>query len=544
MASLAVLPFMAEAQNEAATQLYSRQDLGGSARFQSMAGAFGSLGGDYSSVRQNPAGIALMRSPAEISFTFSGGMNKDAASWVGNSSTTQSGMFNLDGFSYTNSSNRGSEVGFSFGFGVNRTGSFNREITQMGGNMPDKSYSVADYIAGIATLVDKNKPLAPDNLGKENAWDLGYTWFPILGYQSGLISPTDKNGGPYHTRFIYKDNGTLMPFGPQTATMKSYRERGNIHNMDFSFGFNMHERFFLGGAITYSSIKYSLSSKYNESFKEPDYLYMENQLTAEGGGLGVSLGMIVQPVQGFKLGLAYFSPTWYKMRDRYVGYAESHTPNLTPDGGFEVTDKNGKPIFFLKSETPEGITDYRFRSPGRWVAGASYIFGRSGLISFDYEYRQLGSNGIACPQGNYEEYADINTAVKEDFGAEHTYRVGLELKPSHRSAVRLGYLYRTNPIKNPALKADYTKPAELEIIVDRTLPHYTLFEGQQSFTGGLGYRFSPQFYMDMAVVYATQKSHTYAFPTLGVDKEKIFSLPPINVNNSRLTAALTIGYKF
>ncbi|MCT9925374.1 hypothetical protein N7272_14545, partial [Enterococcus faecalis] len=56
------------AQGEADAIRYSRTELGGSARFRSMAGAFGALGGDFSAIGQNPAGLGIFRS-SEVSAT-------------------------------------------------------------------------------------------------------------------------------------------------------------------------------------------------------------------------------------------------------------------------------------------------------------------------------------------------------------------------------------------------------------------------------------------------------------------------------------------
>ena len=60
---------------QSATDAYqvSQYDLKGTARFMSMAGAFGALGGDLSTLSQNPAGIGVYRSN-ELGFT----LNLDA----------------------------------------------------------------------------------------------------------------------------------------------------------------------------------------------------------------------------------------------------------------------------------------------------------------------------------------------------------------------------------------------------------------------------------------------------------------------------------
>ena len=41
---------------------YSRTDIKGTARYMGMGGAFGALGGDISTLSQNPAGIGVYRS--------------------------------------------------------------------------------------------------------------------------------------------------------------------------------------------------------------------------------------------------------------------------------------------------------------------------------------------------------------------------------------------------------------------------------------------------------------------------------------------------
>ena len=48
---------------QSAFDLYSisQTDLKGTARFMSMAGAFGALGGDLSTLNQNPGGIGIYR---------------------------------------------------------------------------------------------------------------------------------------------------------------------------------------------------------------------------------------------------------------------------------------------------------------------------------------------------------------------------------------------------------------------------------------------------------------------------------------------------
>ena len=56
------MPLLASAQETFDALQMSQTELRGTSRFQSMAGAFGALGGDISTLNQNPAGVGVYRS--------------------------------------------------------------------------------------------------------------------------------------------------------------------------------------------------------------------------------------------------------------------------------------------------------------------------------------------------------------------------------------------------------------------------------------------------------------------------------------------------
>lgn len=62
-----ITPLMAQSAIDA--MRLTQQDMKGTARFMSMGGAFGALGGDLTTISQNPAGIGVYRSN-EIGITF------------------------------------------------------------------------------------------------------------------------------------------------------------------------------------------------------------------------------------------------------------------------------------------------------------------------------------------------------------------------------------------------------------------------------------------------------------------------------------------
>ena len=65
---LGVVPSVLLGQSAIDAYQLSQGDLKGTARFVSMGGAFGALGGDLSTLNQNPAGIGVYRS-SEIGVT-------------------------------------------------------------------------------------------------------------------------------------------------------------------------------------------------------------------------------------------------------------------------------------------------------------------------------------------------------------------------------------------------------------------------------------------------------------------------------------------
>ncbi|MDE5773632.1 MAG: hypothetical protein K2H86_04155, partial [Muribaculaceae bacterium] len=68
--TLSALSMSGSALAQSAVDAYriAQPDMKGTARFMSMGGAFGALGGDLSTLSQNPAGIGVYRN-SEVGFT-------------------------------------------------------------------------------------------------------------------------------------------------------------------------------------------------------------------------------------------------------------------------------------------------------------------------------------------------------------------------------------------------------------------------------------------------------------------------------------------
>ena len=113
--------------SQAAVDLYnlSRPDLRGTARFMSMGGAFTALGGDISSLNQNPAGIGVYRS-SEIGMTLNLDFQSTSTEAQGSKISDSQTRFSFNNFGYIGSISTMSDVmpTFSWGATYARTASF------------------------------------------------------------------------------------------------------------------------------------------------------------------------------------------------------------------------------------------------------------------------------------------------------------------------------------------------------------------------------------------------------------------------------------
>ena len=73
---------------------------------------------------------------------------------------------------------------------------------------------------------------------------------------------------------------------------------------------------------------------------------------------------------------------------------------------------------------------------------------------------------------------------------------------------------------------------------------YTIDKGLSYFSVGLGYRFTPNFYMDLACVYQERKEDVYAFSNVIIEDARLVESESIALKTTKTCVALTLGYKF
>ncbi|WP_297906343.1 outer membrane protein transport protein [uncultured Parabacteroides sp.] len=518
MSVLALCGGTAFSQSQLDAFRYSQTELSGTARYLGMGGAFGALGGDISAMNTNPAGLAVYHS-SEIVTTFSLSAVNAKSDWLGNKVDEGKNTFSFDNIAYVGYFPTGNDEGlvsWNVGFSYNRVKNYRRNYTlNTAGNLHT---SLSDYTALRSYGLPAADLASSDGYNPYENPNIG-DWLSILSFQGGYTVPANNEGNVYSSAFY--DPATQEFLNLEGAELR-VSEWGSIDKYNMAFGLNISEMFMFGADVSITDLKYEYESRYDEGFTRNSNLYLDNYLKTDGTGYSFNIGAIVRPVDFLRLGVAYNSPVWYKMTDYYQGHAGTDIPFLDDPK--------------LDASTPKGVYDYEYRSPDKWLFSAAAIFGTVGLISVDYELTNYKNMRMYQTDGSSNLVT--NEDISNNFKMGNTIRVGAEFKPTPQFAVRAGVAYSDSPLKDPI------KNGDIEIATVGTIPHFTIYKGTTSYTVGLGYRFTPNFYTDLACVIGSYKEDAYIFSNMIEDGEKLMEAQPATLKNNTTRVALTLGYKF
>jgi long-subunit fatty acid transport protein len=499
----------------------AQYDLFGTARYMSMGGAFGALGGDVSVMSANPAGLAVYRS-SEFVTTISLNAASSDVNWEGTKATgsrTRMYFDNIAYVSYFPTSNDEGIVGWNVGFSYNRLKNFNKSYSLKGN--ANSLYSLSDYMAERAYGLDVDKLAASDSYDPYNNKNGTNDWLSVLGYNAHMFNALEGKKDVYNSAFGENDgSGKWNPYQLKGAEL-NVSERGGIDQYNIAFGLNVSNILMLGATVAITDITYHYTSYYAEDFEDASYLELENWLNTEGTGYAFNMGAIIQPVDYFRLGVAYNSPTWYETTDYY---------NATATADYHSLDKK-----YTEPTPAQAYSEYEFRSPDRWIFSAAAILGKTALLSVDYEL--TGYKRMKLYDGGVENQSS-NADIRANFSNAGTLRVGAEVKVTPQFAVRAGAAWVGNPMKSTL------KDATVEVKTVGTIPNYTIENSISNYTIGVGYRFTPSIYLDLACILKTQKEDLYAFSKIFDNGELITNSKPASLKTNTTRVALTFGYKF
>lgn len=525
--SILSLSLAAGAYAQSAVDAYqlSPSDFRGTARFMSMGGAFTALGGDISTLNQNPAGIGIYRK-SEIGITLDINMAKtDITAGLSKYSEDKTRAY-CNNFGYVGAVNLDNDIMKTFNWGVSysRVASFDRTYKAgTRGNYVPISNSVTNYIAYFT-----NQPASVyEYNGNYNPYyDGDGDWLSILAYQGFLIS----NNGDGSYNGLWGKNTT----GDMSTTV---REKGYVDEYSIDFGGNVSDIVYWGIGFGITDIRYTQSSVYDEGLSNA---YIPNQSTGyrvgdgtitlgndklvTGSGFNFKTGLIIKPINELRLGIAVHTPTYYKLSQDFKGYATYDYP------GF----------YDLKTvETEAGYFDWKLQTPWKLMFGVAGVVGGRAILSADYEYAAYNKMEISDRDDMYD-YSLENNDIEDFYKPQHTFRIGAEYRVTPEFSVRAGYNHQSSAVEKDVYNAN------TEVAVSGTNPAYTHDNTTQYVTFGLGYRYKA-FYADLAYVHKDRESSYQSFTSYHGNSGNISELiinKPFKMNTKENNIVLSIGVKF
>ncbi|MFK7811481.1 MAG: OmpP1/FadL family transporter [Maribacter sp.] len=430
---------IASAQNISDVLRYSSENLQGTARFQGMGGAFGALGGDLSALNINPAGSAVFNNNLG---TFSGTLyNRDnSISYNGNvtNSSPNYADINQGGgvmvFKSNNKDANWTKIAVALNYDI--TENFDDAIYASGST----TEGIDNYFLDFAQGVPFGDILLRDGEFLEDAYlDIGASQGfgdqqTFLGYFGGLIDPSVEE----NDNTAYVSNAGYSNVNQEFSSITS----GYNSKFTLNVASQYKERLHVGASLNFHSILYDRYNEFTETGYNADSeiqrTTFDNRLFTQGSGFSLSVGAIAKLSDFVRLGGSYQSPTWYRIEDELSQRISS-----------DLADDN---INFINLDQVNIFPTYKLKTPAKLTGSLALIFGKNGLLSFDYSYQDFSTAELGPT--NDANFATVNDEVTEQLGVVNSLRIGGEYRIK-RFSLRAGYNITENPllITNAALGA-------------------------------------------------------------------------------------------
>lgn len=278
---------------------YSNNMNAGSARYIGMGGSMGALGGDISSVEQNPAGLGLaITSEASMTMAIPNYKNK---STFGNSYSSKESDFLINHFGASFVFNNGSSLWNRFAIGVkyaqesldNHIGILGNDKVQFTDTETETTYKFAGYQDQISGYKSKFTLDFSTSYADRLYLGLGFS-FHDVSYNNYVVFDENTNGVNYR----YDLNGT--PYSNQGSGISlSVGAIGKV-NDNFRLGLAYHS------PVWYSRIEeeFLANLPIRDSLFRYDWYYSEQDRTSNGK-LVASAGVVLAKSLAFNLDYTY-----------------------------------------------------------------------------------------------------------------------------------------------------------------------------------------------------------------------------------------------
>lgn len=455
------------------------------ARSLGMGGAFTSLGGDFSSLEFNPAGLGLYRK-SELVFTPSLNVSGTEASYKGQKHEDNYNQFFVGSGGYVGIYNTHMDKGlvnFTYAMGYTRQNNYNNNIYMQGSNAEN---SLSDFFMENASGVD---PEDLDPFYERLAFD-SYIIDTIPGtldYSTPVFLPTDQR--------------------------KVIETRGGTGKWTAGFGLNFSNVFYIGMGLGWEQLQLSRMALHSEFDSDPDHDFsmfqFREDLKVDGSGFHMNFGMMARLFKIMRVGATFHLPTYYHIHERYYNtiYSEFKNGDNYP---VVPTDPNG-------DELAEGDYKYRLNTPLKVQGGLSVQIGTMGIISGDVEFVNYGNMSLK-DDDYYTDFDGSNNQIDAVYKSVVNLKLGGEVRFNHVS-LRLGGGFYPSPCESiPA-------PDIFNYISNVPSDYF-------EYTAGIGYR-TNFFFFDLGFSGLTHD-----------EKYNLYWDNPSNLSQNQYRFLATLGFRF
>lgn len=454
---------------------YAVENLTGTARYRAMGGAFGAIGGDLSAINQNPAGSIFFANNF-ATFTGSSYNTKNTSRYFGTTRSENDNSFDLNQagvvfvFKDNNPKNDWKKITLALNYENNNN--FDNNIYSAGINPYN---SIDKYFLRFANGLPQEGGITLQTL--ENGFFENLNFIDqqaYLGYQAYMFNPVSNT--PQNTTYVtnvptnsnyYQDNYTLST--------------GYDGKFTANFATAYKDKLFLGINLNYHFTDILKTTSVFESYDTVDTttglqsVQFDTETHTFGNGFSFNLGAIAKATESLRVGLAYQSPTWYRLVDEQRQAIFVNCPDCSTNN----------PINFNPGVTMI-YQQYTIQTPGKWTGSVVYLFGKRALLSADVSTKDY-SNTKFRPQN---DYTGLNSFMSNALHDAIEVRLGGEYKYKEFS-FRAGYRFDESPYK-----------------VDQAFGDLT------GYSGGLGYTFGDS-RIDLAYSYE-HRNFNYTFLSSGL----------------------------
>jgi hypothetical protein len=428
----------------------------GTARFQAMSGAFGSLGGDLSAININPAGSAIF-SNNQWSVSLNDNMIKNSTNYFGTKTESDKNSVNINQagavFVFDNYDNKSKWNKFSLSMNYEKTGNFENDVFSAGTNNNSianyfLSYANADNgvpksfitteanetISDLYSFLGSNLPLnsAPDIKGFQAQQAL-------LGFQGYIIENVISTA----SNDFYVSN---VRAGGKYRQENSFQSQGNNGKLNFNAAAQYDNWLSLGLNLNSHFTDYKQSTSFfetNSNTLDANYrvkdIRFNNEIHTFGSGFSLQIGAIAKVNKVLRLGFTYDSPTWYELNDELTqsltAVSTSTISVLSPD--------------VVNPKVVNIYDPYTLKTPGKITLSGALIFAKNGLLSLDASTKDFSNSSF----GPIRDFKRVNNLLTNDLKRTYDLKIGGEYRIKKLS-LRGGFRTEQSPYINKKTMGD------------------------------------------------------------------------------------------